>query len=432
MGRYTKQEEVQGLLNYINHAPTPYHSTEYLASMLDEAGAVRLMEQEPWGDVLPGIIYYFLRNDSALVAFRLGDRSPAETGWRISAAHHDAPGFRIKPAGSNVSGSYERLCVEPYGGLITQSWLDRPLGLAGRVYTKSSYDDGVSGINVNIQKPILTIPGLAIHFRKDKMEAQTLNPQTQLMPFLAQDFEGRKSFHAMLAEESLADEADILSFDLMPYDLAPACLTGLSGEFISAPRLDDYAMAYSVFRGFIEAADASEISSIAIAFDHEECGSQTDRGGKSDLLGTVLERISEKLDFTREDSARALANSILASADMAHATHPAFPDATEPDHLVYLNSGPVLKESAGQSYVTSPKASAFFRKMCEDHEIPYQVFSKRNDVRGGSTMGPMLAARYGTLAMDVGSPLLSMHSIRETGGSLDVYYATELFEALNQ
>jgi aspartyl aminopeptidase len=149
-------------------------------------------------------------------------------------------------------------------------------------------------------------------------------------------------------------------------------------------------------------------------------------------LGTVLERISEKLNFSREDYARALANSILASADMAHATHPAFPEATEPDHLIDLNKGLVLKESAGQSYVTSPKASAFFRKICEDHSIPYQVFAKRNDVRGGSTMGPMLAARYGTLAMDVGSPLLSMHSIRELGGSLDVYYATEWFEALNQ
>lgn len=432
MERYTKQKEVQGLLTYINNAPTPYHSADYLSSMLDEAGAVRLMESEPWGDILPGIIYYFVRNDSALVAFRLGDNSPTETGWRISAAHHDAPGFRIKSAGSAMSGNYERLCVEPYGGLITQSWLDRPLGLAGRVYTKSSYDDGVTGININIQKPILTIPGLAVHLRKDRNEAQVLNLQTQLMPFLAQDFDGRTSFRGMLAEEALADEEDILSYDLIPYDVSPACLTGLSGEFISASRLDDYAMVYSAFRGFIEASDISEANSIVIAFDHEECGSQTDRGGKSDLLGTVLERISEKLDFSREDVARALANSILVSADMAHATHPAFPETTEPEHVVHLNRGPVLKESAGQSYISSPKASAFFRKMCSDHEIPYQVFSKRNDLRGGSTLGPMLATRYGTLAIDVGSPLLSMHSIRELGGSLDVYYATELFEAFNQ
>lgn len=432
MGQYTKQDEVQGLLNYINHAPTPYHSVSYLSAMLNEVGAVRLIEQEPWGDILPGILYYFVRNDSALVAFRLGDRSPVENGWRISIAHHDAPGFRIKPAGSTMSGSYERLCVEPYGGLITQSWLDRPLGLAGRVYTKSSYDDGIAGINVDIQKPILTIPSLAIHFRKDKTEGQTLNPQTQLMPFFAQDFEGNKSFRSLLSEVALVDEEDILSYDLMPYDIAPACQTGLAGEFISAPRLDDYAMAYSVFRGFIEAADLSEVSSIAIAFDHEECGSQTDRGGKSDLLGTVLERIAEKLDFTREDAARALANSVLVSADMAHATHPAFPEAAEPEHPIYLNKGPVLKESAGQAYVTSPKASAFFRKKCEDHHIPYQVFSKRNDLRGGSTMGPMLAARYGTLAVDIGSPLLSMHSIRELVGSLDAYYATEWFEAFNQ
>ncbi len=432
MNRDPIQDDAQRLLHYINNAPTPYHSVDYLSSMLDEAGAVRLVESEPWGDILPGIIYYFVRNDSALVAFRLGDHSPAEIGWRISAAHQDTPGFRIKPAGSSMAGSFERLCVEPYGGLITQSWLDRPLGIAGRVYTKSSYDDGVSGINIDIKKPILTIPGLAIHFRKDKSEAQTLNPQTQLMPFFAQDFEGGKSFRSMLADETPADEEDILSYDLIPYELSPACLTGLSGEFISAPRLDDYAMVYSIFRGFMNAADISEQNSIVIAFDHEECGSQSDRGAKSDLFGTVTERISEKLHLTREDMARALANSILISADMAHATHPAFPETAEPDHPIYLNKGPVLKESAGQSYVTSPKASAFFRKMCEDHQIPYQIFSKRNDLRGGSTLGPMLAARYGLLALDVGSPLLSMHSIREMGGSLDVGYATELFEAFNQ
>ena len=426
------QDEAQRLIHYINNAPTPYHSTDYLSAMLDEAGAVRLMEQEPWGDILPGIIYYFVRNDSALVAFRLGDHSPCEVGWRISAAHHDAPGFRIKPAGSSMAGCYERVCVEPYGGLITQSWLDRPLGLAGRVYTKSSYDDGITGINVNINKPIMTIPGLAIHFRKDKAEAQSLNPQTQLMPFFAQDFEGSKSFQTMLAEEIAVDERDILSFDLMPYEYSPACLTGLSGEFISAPRLDDYAMVYSIFRGFINAADISEQNSIVLAFDHEECGSQSDRGAKSDLFGTVLERISEKLHFTREDIARALANSVCMSADMAHATHPAFPETAEPEHPIHLNKGPVLKESAGQSYVTSPRASAFFRKMCEDHQIPYQIFSKRNDLRGGSTLGPMLAARYGLLALDVGAPLLSMHSIREMGGSLDAAYGVELFEAFNQ
>ncbi len=432
MGRYSKQDEANGLLSYINNAPTPYHSVDYLSAMLDEAGAVRLVEQEAWDDLLPGIIYYFVRNDSALVAFRLGNQSPAESGWRISAAHQDAPGFRIKPAGEAMTGSYERLCVEPYGGLVTQSWLDRPLGLAGRVYTKSHYNNGISGTNIDIKKPILTIPSLAIHFRKDKNEAQTLNLQTQLMPFLAQDFENNHSFKSLLAEEAFVDEQDILSYDLMPYELAPACLTGLSGEFISAPRLDDYAMVYSIFRGFMNATDISEQNSIVIAFDHEECGSQSDRGAKSDLFGTVVERISEKLHFTREDRARALANSILISADMAHATHPAFPETAEPDHPIYLNKGPVLKESAGQSYVTSAKASAFFRKMCEDHQIPYQVFSKRNDLRGGSTLGPMLACRYGLLALDIGSPLLSMHSIREMGGSLDVYYATELFEAFNQ
>lgn len=432
MKRYTQQDEARGLLDYINNAPTPYHSAEYLAAMLDEAGAVRLCESDPWGEILPGIIYYFIRNDSALVAFRLGDESPSETGWRISTAHHDAPGFRVKPAGSVSGGSYERLLVEPYGGLITQSWLDRPLSLAGRVYTKSSYSDGISGVNINIRKPLLVIPSLAIHLRKDKTEAQTLNAQTQLRPFFAQDFDNGMSFRSLIAEEAAVDEEDILSFDLIPYEASPACQTGLSGEFISASRLDDYAMVYSVFRGFIEAADGSQANTVAIAFDHEECGSQTDRGAKSDLLGTVLDRISEKLDYSQEERAQALAHSVVFSADMAHATHPAFPETDEPEHPIYLNKGPVLKENAGQSYITSPKASAFFRKLCEDHGVPYQVFSKRNDLRGGSTLGPMLAARYGTLSVDVGSPLLSMHAARELGGTLDVYYATELFEALNQ
>ncbi len=421
-----------GLFDYIDKAPTPYHSAAYLAEMLDEVGAVRLSEQDAWGDILPGIIYYFIRNDSTLVAFRLGDEAPCETGWRITAAHHDAPGFQIKPAGSTLRDGYETLCVEPYGGLVAPSWLDRPLAVAGRIYTKSGYSDGVAGTNINIRKPLLAIPSLAPHLRKDKNDAGELNLQTKCLPLLAQSTEQGPSFRSMIAQEAALDESDILSYDLRLYDATPACKTGLSGEFISAPRLDDYAMVYGIFRGLIDAADGSRANTIAIAFDHEECGSQTDRGAKSDLLGTVLDRIAEKLDYSVEDRARALANSVLISADMAHATHPAYPEAADADHPVYLNQGLVLKENAGQAYISSPKAAAFFKKLCDDHQIPYQVFAKRNDLRGGSTLGPMLAARYGTLALDVGTPILAMHAIRELGGTLDVHYAIDFFKVFNQ
>lgn len=429
MKDYTQHDEVQGLLDYINKAPTPYHSTEYLAAMLEEAGAVRLKEEDPWGEILPGMIYYFTRNDSSLAAFRLSDSSPLYSGWRIGGAHHDAPGFRIKPRGSSSTNSYERLLVETYGGLIQHTWLDRPLSLAGRVYTKSGYSDGIAGVNINVDRPLLVIPSLAIHMDRGVNENAAFNPQTELLPLFSQDQDSQDAFMSFVAEQAAVDEDDVLSFDLMPYDANPACLTGLSNEFISAPRLDDYAMAYSMIRGFIESSDGSDVSSVAAVFDHEEIGSGTDRGARSNMIESVIERISEKLGFDSEEKFCSLSRSVILSADMAHAAHPAYPGKSDPNHNVQINKGPVLKTSAGQSYITSPRGSAFFRKMCLDNGIPFQEFVNRSDSRGGGTIGPMMAAKYGALSIDVGSPMLAMHSARELSGALDVFNATAMFEA---
>lgn len=426
--KYSQQDEVNGLLRYINEAPTPYHSTEYLANMLDEAGAVRLKEEDPWGDILPGMLYYYTRNDSCIAAFRLADEPPIKEGWRIAAAHHDAPCLRIKPCGSVNQMSYERLAVEPYGGLITHTWLDRPLSLAGKIYTRSSYSDGISGININISRPLLVIPELAIHMNREVNDRASFNCQTDMLPFFCQDFDKGDSFITFIANEIGADEEDILSFDLMLYDSEPACLTGLSSEFVSAPRLDDYAMTYSIFRGFLESSDASSQNCIAVAFDHEECGSQTDRGAKSDLIESLLSRISEKLEYSREDCHCAMARSVILSADMAHAAHPSYGGKSDENHPVFLNKGIVLKSNYNQSYITSPRGTAYFKKLCQDAKIPFQEFVNRSDVRGGSTIGPMLASKYGALSIDVGSPVISMHAIRELGGALDVFTATNLFE----
>ena len=431
MKRYTNQDEVDGLLKFIDSSPTPYHAADTLAGMLDEAGAVKLSETTPWGEILPGMLYYYVRSDSAIVAFRLGETAPAESGWRITLTHLDYPCLHVRPHASGFSNSYERLNVETYGGLIHHSWFDRPLALAGRVYTASTYSDDVVGVNINIDRPLLVIPELAIHMNRGVNDGAKFNPQTELLPFFAQDFDNAASFMSFIASEAGVDEEDILSYDLIPYDAAPSTVTGGSSEFISAPHLDNGEMAYCAFRGFIESSDSGAANSLVIAFDHEEIGSQSDRGARSELLQSTLCRIHEKLGYSGEDTRIAMARSLICSADMAHASHPSHPETFDSEHKIFMNRGPVLKHSYSQTYIESPRVSAIVRRLFAEHHIPYQEFVNRNDLRGGSTVGPMSSSACGIPGFDIGAAILSMHSIREFGGALDVFYSTEFFEAFN-
>jgi aspartyl aminopeptidase len=431
MKRYTAQDEIKGLMEFIDGAPTPYHGVERLSAMLEDAGAVRLSEEERWDSLYPGMLYYFVRNESCIVAFRLGSRAPEKDGWRITLSHLDYPCLRIRPHTGSNTESYERLSAEVYGGIINHSWFDRPLSLAGRVYTRSGSGNGMKGVNINAARPLLQIPELALHMNHGANDNFKVNTQTELLPFFSQDFDGGNSFTAFIASEAGVEEDELLSYDLSVVEATPCCTLGESGEFLSAPHLDNGEMVYSSFRGFIEASEISEVCSMVIAFDHEEVGSTSDRGARSDLLTSTLRRIHDNIGLDEEDRRRALSQSIVCSADMAHASHPAYPATYEPGHKVYLNKGPVLKHSFSQTYIESPRAAAYFKLLCEEHQIPYQEFVNRNDLRGGSTVGPASAAALGALGFDMGNAIFSMHSVREFGGAMDVFYSTEFFEAFN-
>lgn len=419
-----KRKYAEDLVKFLNNAPTPFQSVDELEKLLKNAGAVKLEEGDEW-NIEKGKVYYFTRRGTQIAAFRIGGE-PKDTGFRIGAAHEDSPGFRIKSAPSKVDGGYERIVTEPYGGLIVHVWLDRPLAVAGRVMVKDG--DNAKAVNININRPVLIIPSAAIHVERSVNDGAKFNAQTQLCPFFAQSADGKTHFLAFLAKEIGCKEEDILSYELAPYEAAPGCFVGENEEFISVPRLDDAAMSHAIIKGLAEAKSVKTCD-IAVAFDHEECGSNSDRGARTNTIEMIIDRVCEKLGYSGEEKYRALSKSVVFSADMAHATHPAYQDKAEPTLPVHLNKGPVLKIATSQSYACSSEATAFFKLLCEKNKIPYQVFNNRSDVRGGGTIGPMISATYGAMTVDLGNPMLSMHSIRELGGADDAYYMTKLFSA---
>ncbi len=437
--------DAEDLLKYLDAAPTVFQSTAYLAEKLKSAGAIELFPEQPW-EVTPGKLYFTVKSGSQIAAFRLGRHAPEKRGWRIAAAHHDSPGFRIKPAGTIAAGGYERLTLEGYGGTILHTWLDRPLGLAGRIYKKEIREDGTAALkaaDICIRKPLSVIPSAAIHIDREINENAKFSIQNQLCPFFASagtaqqptaaDGENtdRSAFMQCIAEAAGCDAADILSFELVPFDISPACFAGYDNSFLSAAGLDDRAMVHAVFEGLIRSHRQEPFGEnvIIFAYDHEECGSSSDRGAKSNTLQMLLRRIAEKQGASEEAQYCALSKSILLSADMAHAAHPSYAAKQDPNTAVRLNGGPVLKLSAQQSYATSARGSAFFKLLCEKNRIPFQEYVSHSDLRGGSTIGPMLSAQYGVTTVDVGSPMLAMHSARELAGAQDPYYMIKLFAA---
>lgn len=420
-----KRKYANDLLKFLNSAPTPFQSVDELEKMLVAAGATKLDEGDEW-NIERGKLYYMTKRGTQIAAFKIGGE-PKDTGFRIGAAHEDSPGFRIKSVPSKVDFGIERISVELYGGLIVHGWLDRPLAFAGRVMVKDG-NGAAKAVNINVKRPVLIIPSAAIHVERGVNDGAKFNPQTQLCPFFAQSGDGKTHFTSFIAKEIGCAEEDVLSFELAPYEAYPGCYVGENEEFMSVARLDDAAMSHAVIKGVIEAKDAPSCD-IAVAFDHEECGSNSDRGARSNTIEQIIDRVCEKLGYSTEEKYRALAKSVIFSADMAHAAHPGYLDKAEPTMPVYLNKGPVLKIATGQSYASSAESTAFFKLLCEKSDIPYQVFNNRSDVRGGGTIGPMMSATYGIMTVDIGNPMLSMHSVRELGGVDDPYYMTKLFTA---
>jgi aspartyl aminopeptidase len=400
----------QGLCEFIDASPSPFHVCVTVARRLSAAGFTELSERDEW----PAEGRFFTVRAGSLVAWR-ADSSDRTGPFRIVGAHTDSPNLRVKQHPDRFVTGWQVVALEPYGGAWLNSWLDRDLGISGRLSIRVG--NTVDHWLVRIDEPILRVPQLAIHLAEDR-KSVALDPQRHVNAVWGVGNASRP-FLRFVAEHAGVAEVDVLGADLMTHDLTPSTLAGANQELVSAPRLDNQATCYAGLEAFL-AAEPGEHMPVLALFDHEEVGSQSDHGAQSDLLHTVLERITLAAGGGREDFLRRLPGSIVASGDMAHATHPNYPERHEPGHLIEVNGGPVLKVHPNLRYATDGRTAAAFALACVQAEVPLQRYEHRADLPCGSTIGPMTSARTGIPTVDVGAAQLAMHSAREVMGAADV------------
>ena len=401
------------LFAFLRAGVTPWHAVAEAARWLEEAGYTRLEESDYW-NLAPGGRYYVTRNGSSIAAWRVPEHGIG--GWRMSISHSDNPGWRLKPAKSTVAGC-ERLPVEGYGGMIMPTWLDRPLGVAGRVMVRSR--DGLETRLVNIDRPVAVIPSLCIHFDRSSNNGHAYNPQVDMQPLYGP--EGCRPLSDLVAEQLGVKQEDILSSELMLVTLQQPVCAGADGEYYISPRIDDLGCAATTLMGFLD-ADAVTDSACAPVWamlDNEEVGSSTRQGAQSHFLRDLLDRILDAVPHSGQAMPRALANSFCLSADNAHATHPNFPEKSDPASPVRLGGGVVVKYNATQKYSTTAYSGAVFGEICRMAEVPVQRFANRADVPGGSTLGNLQANTVPVPTVDIGLPQLAMHSAVETAACAD-------------
>ncbi|HEV2640570.1 MAG TPA: M18 family aminopeptidase [Actinocrinis sp.] len=415
------------LLAFLSASPTPFHAAEEAARRLEQAGFQRLTETAAWSAGPGGA---FVVRGGALVAWYLSPDAPAEPSrpFRIVGTHTDSPNLRIKPIPDLEYYGWRQVNVEVYGGPLLNSWLDRDLGLAGRLAMR----DGSQPL-VNIDRPLLRIPQLAIHLDPGVREGLTLNPQIHLTPVWGLGPVREGDLLRYVADEHGLRYRDILGWDLMTYDVQAPSYLGRERELVASARLDNLLSFHAGLAALIGAAEAARAAEadggssaggpvsipMLVGSDHEEIGSTSTSGAAGPFLGDVLDRLIALRGGGVEDRARAYAGSVLASADMAHAVHPNYPERHDSVHRPMPNSGPALKVNASQHYATDGVTRAIWARACEAAGVPTQVFTSRNDMRCGSTIGPITATRLGIATFDVGVPSLSMHSVRELCGADD-------------
>ncbi|PQE00852.1 M18 family aminopeptidase [Mycobacterium sp. EPG1] len=405
----------QGLCQFIDASPSPFHACRTAADRLVEAGFTELSESDAW----PGAGDHFVVRAGSLIAWRCGEDDRA-LPFRIVGAHTDSPNLRVKQHPDRFLSGWQIVALQPYGGAWLNSWLDRDLGVSGRLSVRegTGTGTGIRHLLVRIDAPVLRVPQLAIHLSEDRKGVE-LNPQRHVNAVWGVGDRSR-SFLGFVADEAGVDEDDVLGFDLMTHDLSPSRLVGADDALVSAPRLDNQATCYAGLEAFLAAEPGCGVVPVLVLFDHEEVGSQSDHGAQSDLLLTVLERITLAAGGNREDFLRRLPDSIVASGDMAHATHPNYPDRHEPGHLIEVNAGPVLKVQPNLRYATDGRTAAAFALACAQAGVNLQRYEHRADLPCGSTIGPMTAAGTGIPTVDVGAAQLAMHSAREVMGAADV------------
>ena len=418
----------QELCSFIAKSPTAFHAANEMARMLDEAGLMRLREGERW-ELVQGKGYYTMRNDSSIVAWKVPEHFKADSyAFQFAAAHTDSPMFKVKHV-PELAGPCEtlRLDVEGYGGMLDASWLDRPLGIAGRVVVRTS-DGKIESRLVASEREVALIPNVAIHQRRDANKGFPYDHQVDLLPLFSAGKLAKGSFDAMVAELVGVDVSQLLGKDLLVVNRTEPRVWGWANEFVSAPRLDDLQCAFAGVNAFMTSENPSSVTVFA-CFDNEEVGSGTRQGAWSTMLRDALVRINAALGGTDEQYLRALTRSFMVSCDNGHAVHPNHPELFDASNGAHVNGGVIVKEVASQKYATDAFTRALFTAICNDAGVPVQTFANHSASAGGSTLGNLSGRQVSVATVDVGLAQLAMHSSYETAGVLDTGYLMHALQA---
>lgn len=428
-------------VSFVNKACTPFHAVKVVSDILDTAGYTQLDERKVWPEMLAGGKYYLARNETSLVAFALGGKFKPENGIKIVGAHTDSPNFALKPHTLSNSDKYRRVAVQCYGGGLWHTWFDRDLTVAGRLVI--SNNGKMESRLVRIDKPLMRIPTLAIHLcSASERAAFAPDKEKHLIPVIATELaetlnksaapEDKDTKQCAVLFKAIADAAkcnpeDIIDFDLSVIDTQPAAVGGVANEFIFAPRIDNLLSCFCAIKAMTDATELANdtMGRLVCLFDHEEVGSESSPGAGGSLIPDIIEHLIQQHTLR----ATLVANSFLLSVDCAHASHPNYSDKHEQHHRPNLHAGPVIKYNANQRYATNGYTAAVLKSIAKAASVPLQEFVVKNDSPCGTTIGPVLSTLSGIKTIDIGNAMLSMHSIREMCGTVDVEHLTQLIKA---
>lgn len=416
------EQSVKNLLKFIEESPSCFHVIDNVKKRFLDHGFIQLQEKKHW-NLKKGENYFVIRNGSTILAFHMPERD--FSGFHIVASHSDSPTFRIKEDPEiEVEKHYTKLNIEKYGGMIPDTWFDRPLSVAGRIIIGRNAK--IESRLFHVDRDLLIIPNLAIHM--GNRGPREINPQKDLLPLFGGLLE-KDAFTKMIAKEAAISEEELLSYDLFLYNRMKGTVLGEEEEFLCAPKLDDLECVFSSVEAMLNSQLSDDYVTMCCIFDNEEVGSGTKQGAGSTFVPEILKRICCLSGKTQEEYFMAVADSFLMSADNAHAVHPNYVEKTDPSNRPYINEGIVLKYNAAQKYTTDAQSGALVKYLCKKHEIPYQVFFNRSDMAGGSTLGNILTGQVSMKAADIGLPQLAMHSAYETAGIRDLHSMIRLLKA---